>query len=351
MRIRLICDILNQMKIDNYQDVQLKYRDEPDVSENYLLDADENLLKLLLKDQTTKNNILWMTDNYSKKGKGYEDTSEITIPKITDKNVKIIRPRINKTKAEQLRRVKAKAEVFTPSWMCNFQNNLIDDSWFCRKNVFNTEGYRNWLSTTEKISFPVGKTWKDYVLAQRMEIACGEAPYLASRYDTTTGKMLDVKERVGILDRKLRIVSENSVTKEEWIKWSIKAVQSIYGFEWQGDSLLIARENILLSYIDHFRAMSGNRLPTVELVTEIAHIASWNLWQMDGLKFVVPLSCHDQIVVEEDFFDGTKETRTRCEGCTKDLITKHNGIYCRIMDWQESKVLKAVDLLKGDGNE
>jgi hypothetical protein len=337
------------MNNEKKQEVQLKYRDEPDVSENLILDADEDLLMILLKDQTTKKNILWMTDNYTKKGKGYEETSEITIPLITGKNAKIIRPRVNKNKAEQLHRVKSKAEVFTPSWICNRQNNLIDDTWFGRKGVFNIEVDRTWLPTAEKISFPEEKIWKNYVLAQRLEIACGEAPYLVSRYDTTTGKMLDVKERIGMLDRKLRIVNENTATEEEWIQWSIKAVQSIYGFECQGDSLLLARENIVLSYIDHFKAMSSDKLPTVELVREIAQIASWNLWQMDGLKFVVPHSCYEHIEVEEDLFEVVTETRTRCEGCSKDNITKHNGIFCRIKDWQENKVIKAVDLLKGDG--
>jgi hypothetical protein len=31
------------------------------------------------------------------------------------------------------------AEVFTPSWICNAQNNLIDNTWFGRDNVFNKE--------------------------------------------------------------------------------------------------------------------------------------------------------------------------------------------------------------------
>ena len=29
--------------------------------------------------------------------------------------------------------------MFTPSWVCNAQNNLIDDAWFGRKGVFNEE--------------------------------------------------------------------------------------------------------------------------------------------------------------------------------------------------------------------
>jgi hypothetical protein len=48
-------------------------------------------------------------------------------------------PRVHKDKLLQLSRSKEMAEVFTPSWICNAQNNLVDNSWFGRDNVFNTE--------------------------------------------------------------------------------------------------------------------------------------------------------------------------------------------------------------------
>jgi hypothetical protein len=85
------------------------------------------------------------------------------------------------------------AEVFTPLWICNAQINLIDDAWFGRKNVFNTEilnkeGLHSWKTNPKKITFPDDKTWKQYVRDTRLEITCGEAPYITSRYDTTTGR-------------------------------------------------------------------------------------------------------------------------------------------------------------------
>ena len=112
------------------------------------------------------------------------------------------------------------AEVFTPSWICNAQNNLIDEAWFGRKDVFNRElttpdGQHTWKVNEAKITFPEGKTWKDYVHDIRMEITCGEAPYLVSRYDTTTGCFIPVDRRIGLLDRKLRIISENTATSGE----------------------------------------------------------------------------------------------------------------------------------------
>ena len=51
--------------------------------------------------------------------------------------------------------------------------------------------------------------------AQRLEISCGEAPYLVSRYDTVMGETIPISQRIGLLDRKLRVVSENTDTEEQ----------------------------------------------------------------------------------------------------------------------------------------
>ena len=155
----------------------------------------------------------------------------------------IIRPRSVKSKEEQTERTKDMAEVFTPSWVYNAQNNLVDEAWFGRKDVFNIEDLQNhtWQAVSDPISFPEGKTWKDYVRATRMEITCGEAPYLVSRYDTTTGKFIPLEQRIGLLDRKLRVVSENTTTSGEWLEMAQVAYENIYGYEWQGDNLLLAR--------------------------------------------------------------------------------------------------------------
>ena len=83
-----------------------------------------------------------------------------------------------------------------------------------------------------------------------MEITCGEAPYLTSRYDTTNGSYINPKDRIGLLDRKLRVISENVDDKEEWMKYAKMAYQRIYGYEYQGDNLLIARENLLMTFVN-----------------------------------------------------------------------------------------------------
>lgn len=325
----------------------LTYSDNPDVNENNILKADPELLNILLTDQTTKNNILWMTDNYLSLGSGFEMDSQITIPLITGINSNVIKPRTNKTKAEKYHRIRDKAEVFTPSWICNRQNNLIDNAWFGMHHVFNKESKRSWITNTDKIIFPEEeiKTWQDYVLAPRIEIACGEAPYLVSRYDTTSGKVIPLDNRIGLLDRKLRIVMENTTKRGKWIEWSTKAIQSVYGYEWQGDNLLLARENIILSYIDYYRTKFNGEYPSTNLLREIAEITSWNLWQMDGTKFVVPHSCHEDVIIENDLFEEII-TKTDCEGCCTSNLLKHNGHYCLIKDWEKKEIITAVSLLK-----
>ena len=71
-------------------------------------------------------------------------------------------------------------------------------------------------TNSEKIQFPEDKTWKDYVRDNRLEITCGEAPYIVSRYDTTTGETILLRNASVCFDRKLRVVGENTETSGEW---------------------------------------------------------------------------------------------------------------------------------------
>ena len=159
-----------------------------DIKENDILRMSPDLLNTLLKDHTLSTedkqvNIFWATDNYADRGEGFQYNDQITIETITGENGDVIVPRALKSRATQQQRSREMAEVFTPSWICNKQNNLVDNAWFGREGVFNTEidnpdGTHTWVSNPDKIEFPEGKTWKDYVNENRMEITCGEAPYL-----------------------------------------------------------------------------------------------------------------------------------------------------------------------------
>lgn len=318
-----------------------------DIKENYIYQLDANLLSILLMDKSSGKNILWATDNYKDRGYGYDYDSQITVESIIHRNGNVIKPRTAKSKKEQAARVRDKAEVFTPSWVCNSQNNLVDDAWFGRKNVFNTETDKAWKTNKKKIVFPEGKTWQDYVKANRMEVSCGEAPYLVSRYDSVTGKWIDVANRIGLLDRKIRVINENTTSELEWMEWTIKAFQSIYGFEWQGDNLLIARENLLFSFIDYYTD-HFTVPPIKEYLIQIAKILAWNIWQMDGLKYVIPNSCKPVQEYQMSMFDEKPE-ETPCPGCAKGDCHLHTGIYCRIMDWSGKHSIRFIDLMKGDG--
>ncbi|WP_419567207.1 Eco57I restriction-modification methylase domain-containing protein, partial [Phascolarctobacterium succinatutens] len=352
-----------------------------DVQETALAELDKNILLILLKDRSTGKNILWATDDYKDLGIGFAADDEITLPAITGAHGNLIKPRALKSKEEQGARTRNMAEVFTPLWICNKQNNLADNAWFGRENVFNTENGTDWQATEGKIAFPSedgAEGWRAYIGSKRLEITCGEAPYLASRYDTMTGEIMPLEKRIGLLDRKLRVINERTRNlkdreraKKRWLELATLAVRSTYGFEWAGDNILLARENLLFTVADYYAAKFGDALD-MEMLEHFAEIISWNIWQMDGLKAVVPNSCHDykkerqavtpNLFAAKDFSartlkrsvspcDVDEDERQKCQGCLKDNIDLHNGVYCRIKNWSTGKVLLFKDMLDGEGSE
>ena len=114
---------------------------------------DQSLLDILLKDRTTNQNIIWATNDYSKFGDMYKAECEIKAHLITNPKKKLIQPRATKSYKKKSVRTREKAEVFTPSWICNEQNNLIDEQWFGRKDVFNIQKNKSWEVINEKLSF------------------------------------------------------------------------------------------------------------------------------------------------------------------------------------------------------
>lgn len=325
-----------------------------DIKENDIFELSPELLTVLLKDHTLSNperqvNIFWATDNYADRGAGYQYADEITVEKITGDNGMVIVPRSVKTRQQQQQRSREMAEVFTPSWICNAQNNLVDNEWFGREGVFNTEnGDHTWAVNPTPVLFPEGRIWRDYVRDTRLEITCGEAPYVVSRYDTVSGEPIPIERRIGLLDRKLRVISENVDNSADWLKWAQVAFQNVYGYEWQGDNLLLARENLLMTFVDYFKAKFGKE-PLLKSLLYIAYIISWNFWQMDGLKGVVPGTCGERRQIVADLF-GETEVVSQCDGCKNGDIRRHNGSYCLIRDWdaksESKKKIRFIDLIK-----
>ena len=236
------------------------------------------ITEILLKDQTTGKNIIWANAEHG--------AEEITAAQIDS-----IKPRYEKLREHQRQRTRDRAEIFTPPDICKLQNDLIE---------------------------PDKKNWQAYVDAKILEITCGEAPYLVSRYNAVTGEPIPIENRTGILDRKLRVVCSETKTLPDWIEYAIRAVQSVYGYEFQGDNLFLARRNVFETVKDFYRE-KFNREPPEDFLINVAEIISWNLWQMDGLKNAIPYANTNP---QMDLFGNS---------------APQEEIFCKIMDWQNKK--------------
>lgn len=309
------------------------YRDKLKELAQYHANGDKNndglfsipmpeLPEITEKNVDSKKAIQWRSDSYVGHGAAPADFMAFDQPAFSK-----IQPRVEKAQADKKARTKAKAEVFTPSWVCCLQNDLVDDAVLYEGafSVVNSQS-KTWTINPEPIDFSKSSdklTWIDYVLSRRLEITCGEGPYLFSRYDTVSGDAIPVRgedgsfQRIGILDRKFRVIFENmpadlsSETREEWwVTVALEALKSTYGYEWQGDNLVLARQNMLLTFMDYFKdSLGADREPSAELIDQVVEIISWQLWQMDGLKCVVPESCSDE-----------------CDACAKKQRFGHDGL-------------------------
>lgn len=290
-------DILEKLPINREQS-KLDYFAEREEGATEWNDFQPEVLALLLRDHTTGNNIVWCTHDYESLGEGYGYHDEIMPEKVTGNNGYIIKPRVLKSKEQQIDRVKDMAEVFTPSRIVKMMVDYVDID----------------------------------INTRCLEITCGEAPFLVSRYDATTGEPIAINERIGVLDRKLRMVNNQQLSDEEWLFQVRQAFQSTYGYEWQGDSLLLARENLLYTFIDHYETRFDSK-PDMTLLQEFAEIISWNLWQMDGLTCSIPMEkSEEQPQAQLSFFD---------EAPAKSLPP-----LCIIMDWLVGKTIKVNDIKK-----
>lgn len=261
-------------------------------------DIETAVLATLLRDHTTGRNIFWATHDYEALGSAYDYHAQILPEQITGEHGMVVRPRVLKSKEQQTDRSKDMAEVFTPSWVVKKMVDYVDID----------------------------------IHTLCLEITCGEAPFLVSRYDATTGDPIAISERVGILDRKLRMIHDQQLNDEDWLALVRQAFQSTYGYEWQGDSLLLARENLLYTLIDHYEARYASK-PDMSLLQNFAEIISWNLWQMDGLTYRTPREKSEEPPQAQlSLFD--------------EAPAKPPAPLCKIMDWQKGKTIKVNDIKK-----
>ena len=276
------------------------------------------LLDRLLADKTTKAHILWGTDAYETRGPEYRRNHQMTPALITGENADVIKTRARKALEQQTERTRRHAEVFTPLSLCARMISDADAAWFGTADKFLPD---------QPVRFTKKMTWKHYVDSRRMEITCGEAPYLVSRYDACTGEAIPIRHRIGVLDRKLRVVNENTTDEEEWLTWALRAFQATYGYEFQGDNLLIARVNLLMTYEEYLYAR-WKRKPTPDEYRTIVNTITWNLWQMDGLTGHIPY-CREDDWQETNLFENP-------ETVTEELPQQPA---CRIYDWRRQNSL------------
>ena len=347
-------------------------RDNVDILEDRI---PRELLSILLKDHTTGKNILWATDI------GHKEKSPIKLSDIIGENGLVLRPRVRKSEEEKKLRTKKRAEVFTPSWACNEQLNAVDTLWFYDKAIpasgspFNKVSGQTWrtlsLASLRRVFEKTGKDWKQYVLEDKIEMCCGEGPYLVSRYDVVTEREIPVCDRIGILDRKLRVVNAfvgpgSGESKEVWTEWIINAFKHTYGFEWQGDNLLLTREAVLFTFIDNLKEYNltdaiakGEKQSKIksktsiwrldldclniddfERIKTICEVISWNFWQMDGLT-----GCTPYVVPTMDLKKVVSSINRERDGKLFDESRfKVPREFCKIMDWQENKVVTYAEV-------
>lgn len=287
------------------------------------------LLDILLADRTTKKNIIWATGSYEHYGKAFAQDKQIKPELVTGVYRLLIQPRAAKSLEEQRHRTKEKAEVFTPLKTIEQMNKVLESSQ------------------------PNKNNWREYVRELKLEITCGEAPFIVTRYNPTAhGALISIPGRVGFLDRKLKMVSRYCDNKKDWLNWAREAFKASYGYEWQGDNVLIARENLLYTLIDYYEARFSQK-PSIKVQEEFAEIISWNIFQMDGLRYVVPMTCFHEIEAIPGQFrlfgevteELDKVEEYECKGCMYNNPREHNGLYVKVMDWEQNKVIRFVDLL------
>lgn len=246
--------------------------------------------EILLRDQTTGKNILWANSDKNER-------EEIQLG-----DVGKIEPRWKKLREHQKLRTKVRAEIFTPPEICKLQNDLI--------------------ALDEK-------NFEKYIDAKFLEITCGEAPYLVSRYNAVTGEPIEFDSRFGLLDRKLKLIDKENL--KPIVDYTRRAVQSVYGYEFQGDNLFLARKNIF----DTVEEFLTGKIPSKELkafLFFVANIISCNLWQMDGLKYTIPFANTNPQGTLQGFGEPVK------------LDEK---IFCQIIDWRSRKVETFKNIVGG----
>lgn len=287
----------------------------------------------LLRDWASGRGLLWMNG---------ADEGEILPGDLSSGR---IAPRWAKAREARKARTAYAAEVFTPSFACARQNEIADRDWAARHGISSPDGSpmvfteslpgKRWASRDDSsLAEMLGGCWEEYVSSPVMESCCGEGPYMCSPYDTTDGRDIPVSERVGLLDRKLRLCGLFAgESPASWLEAAASALKACYAYEWQGDSLALARLNALSTAMDFMldRFPGAGSSPSFPgLLPPLAEIISKNMVQMDGMSWCVPMSCSPS-----------------CEGCRGNEPRRHDGVPARVFWWPEGRWELFRDFARG----
>ena len=192
-----------------------------------------------------------------------------------------VMPRYLKAKDEQKSRTDESAEVFTPYELVKKMND----------------------QTQKDFDGSVG----DFIKKTVLEVTCGEAPVLTTRYDAETGVEIPIEKRTGLLDRKLNCIPA-IIGKEGYVECATESLKASYGYELQYDSLFLARRNMLMTTIEHYEKVWGTT-PDYETVMKWATIISYNIFRMEGVSMCLPDTDIPAMVMnwttgEQERFDG-----------------------------------------------
>lgn len=259
-----------------------------DISEYSILDAMPEVLDTLLRDQTLSgpdpqqyHNIRWLTADYAAQGEGYAADDEMRVACLSGRQAWLVLPRAL--------RVPQPADAGLDTWQLNAQLNAEEREWFDGHDVFNVENPdHTWSVTRSPIQFPRAyHRWRDYILLPHTVAPCGEGELITSRYDLGTQCFLPTLQRIGLLDRKLRIVTERCRESKDWLHAAKAALASIYGYALRGDEVFLCRQAMLYTLIEWYLS-AFDRRPQRQTLLLWARIISWNVWQMDASSLCVP---------------------------------------------------------------
>ena len=111
------------------------------------------------------------------------------------------------------------------------------------------------------------------------------------------------------------------------MKWTFRAFEATYGYEFQGDNLLIARVNLVMTFVESLD-VRWHRQPSYKEWKRLARVVTWNIWQMDGLTYTLPYAKGHELIEQTEFLSAFGLEPAQEES---------NQPYCKIFLWRYLK--------------